>query len=74
MTKNPRGRQKGYSPIAEKPLVKNRKAWSMPKEDWEWLESQENQSKVLREAIELYRQNTPEGKHLQLDLLDQIDK
>ena len=54
-----RGRPEGYSPINGKngAMTKRHKAWSMPTPDWEWLESQENQSDVIRRAIALYRQS-----------------
>ena len=54
-----RGRPEGYSPIngKGKAMTKRHKAWSMPTSDWEWLESQENQSDVIRRAIALYRQS-----------------
>lgn len=38
-------------------MAKKNKAWSMPDEDWKWLESQSNQSEILRDAIALYRQH-----------------
>lgn len=52
------GRPIGFSPInGEKgAMVKKTKAWSMPDSDWEWLESQSNQSEVIRKAITQYRQ------------------
>lgn len=58
-----RGRPIGFSPIngTGGAMTKKNKAWSMPDEDWEWLESQSNQSEVLRHAIALYRQHQ-EGK------------
>jgi hypothetical protein len=51
-------RPKGFSPIRGKggAMIKKEKAWSMPKEDWEWLEAQPNQSQSIRDAIALYRQ------------------
>ena len=52
-----RGRPLGYSPSGGKCLTKRNKAWSMPSEDWEWLESQPNQSQVIRQAIAEYRNN-----------------
>jgi hypothetical protein len=52
------GRQVGFSPINGEggAMTKKAKAWSMPDEDWEWLESQPNQSQAIRQAIALYRQ------------------
>jgi len=39
-------------------MLKKSKAWSMPDEDWKWLESQDNQSETLRQAIAFYRQQS----------------
>lgn len=52
------GRRTGFSPINGEggAMIKKNKAWSMPDEDWDWLESQPNQSEVIRSAIALYRQ------------------
>jgi hypothetical protein len=51
--KRVRGRREGFSPIngEGRAMVKKNKAWSMPEADWQWLETQSNQSKVLRDAI-----------------------
>lgn len=38
-------------PVVEGSMVKRGKKWSMPADHWEWLESQPNQSEVLRLAI-----------------------
>jgi len=38
-------------------MDKKNKAWSMPIAEWEWLESQPNQSETLRRAIAFYRQS-----------------
>jgi hypothetical protein len=53
-----RGRRKGFSPIngAGAAMIKKNKAWSMPQTDWDWLESQPNQSEVLRNAIAFLKQ------------------
>jgi hypothetical protein len=48
-----RGRPQGFSPISDRPTIKKNKNWSMPVKYWEWLESQPNQAKVLRQAIAL---------------------
>ena len=37
-------------------MKRKHKAWSMPEDDWDWLESQPNQSEIIRKAIALYRQ------------------
>jgi hypothetical protein len=52
-----KGRVPGFSPVTgwEGTLVKDCKKWSMPQSDWDWLESQPNQSEILREAIAQYR-------------------
>lgn len=52
------GRPLGFSPINGEGgvMTKKNKAWSMPDDDWQWLESQPNQSETIREAISLYRQ------------------
>lgn len=43
-------------------MTKKNKAWSMPDHHWDWLESQSNQSEILRNAIALYRsQQLPEA-------------
>jgi len=34
-------------------MIKKNKAWSMPSELWDWLESQPNQSEYLRKLIEI---------------------
>lgn len=62
--KRVRGRPQGFSPLNGEggAMVKKNKAWSMSGEDWRWLESQPNQSEVLREAISLHRQNQENGK------------
>jgi len=39
-------------------MTKKNKAWSMPDADWEWLESQTNQSEIIRSAIAFYRQQS----------------
>ena len=39
-------------PSSPDSMVKRNKAWSMPKQNWDWLESQPNQSQTLRKAIE----------------------
>lgn len=41
-------------------MAKKSKAWSMSENDWQWLESQPNQSRVLREAIRQYREKKEE--------------
>lgn len=50
--KLPRGRPK-------KPdkFLKKVKALYLKAEDWDWLESQENQAQTIRDAIALYRSN-----------------
>jgi len=50
------GQKNGGRPINESSMVKNRAAWSMPAEDWEWLNSQPNKSETIRDAIALIRQ------------------
>ena len=50
---NGRGR-----PMSPDSMVKKGKAWSMTAEDWEWLESQVNQSETIRQAIALYSQSS----------------
>lgn len=54
-----RGRPVGFSPVhgADGAMSKKSKAWSMPADDWLWLEAQSNQAEVIRQAIALYRQN-----------------
>lgn len=56
--KRVRGRREGFSPINGEggAMTKKNKAWSMPDDDWQWLESQPNQSEIIRSAISLYRQ------------------
>lgn len=56
-----RGRPVGFSPINGDggAMVKKNKAWSMPETDWQWLESQSNQSEIIRDAIAHYRQSQP---------------
>lgn len=51
--KRPAGRPKGFSPIhgEDGAMVQKSKAFSMPADDWLWLEAQPNQSKTIREAI-----------------------
>jgi len=39
-------------------MTKKNKAWSMPDDDWQWLESQPNQSEIIRSAIAFYRQQS----------------
>lgn len=58
------GRPIGFSPIngKGKAMVKKNKAWSMPDEDWDWLESQSNQSEIIRRAIAQYRRNIIRSK------------
>lgn len=53
----PRGRRP--SPNS---MTKKGKAWSMPDEDWEWLEDQENQAEVIRNAIQQYRASLFNGQ------------
>lgn len=43
-------------------MTKKNKAWSMPDDDWKWLESQTNQSEIIRSAIASYHQQTNESK------------
>lgn len=52
-----RGRPTGFSPINGDggAMTKKNKAWSMSDDDWEWLESQPNQSETIRSAIALLR-------------------
>jgi hypothetical protein len=45
-------------PPSSDSMLKKSKAWSMPDEDWKWLESQDNQSETLRQAIAFYRQQS----------------
>ena len=54
---NQRGRREGFSPIHGEggAMTKKSKAWSMTEEDWQWLESQANQSETIRKAIALLR-------------------
>lgn len=37
-------------------MVRDRRAWSMSKEMWEWLRGRRNQSEAIREALTLYRE------------------
>jgi hypothetical protein len=41
-------------------MVKRSKAWSMPQSDWDWLEKQDNQAAVLRQAIAAIKSRKPE--------------
>lgn len=51
------GRPTGYTPSGNPPMVKKPKSWSLSNDDWEWLESQSNQSESIRQAIAHYRQS-----------------
>lgn len=51
-------------------MVKKNKAWSMPDEDWDWLESQSNQSEIIRRAIAQYRRNIIRSKKHEISIDD----
>ncbi len=37
-------------------MVRDRRAWSMDEEMWEWLRGRRNQSGTIRKALTLYRE------------------
>lgn len=50
------GQKNGGRPVSSGSMIKNRAAWSMSDDDWEWLNRQPNKSETLRDAIANLRQ------------------